>query len=372
MSNRQDYYEILGIPRGASAEDIKKAYRRLARQHHPDVNQDDGAEEAFKKLSEAYEVLSDPQKRQIYDVYGPDAVNGRYSGSGFDGFGDLSGFGDIFDMFFGSGTRAGRRSTAESGNDLRYDLDLTLEEAASGLDRDIRVSRLGRCRTCGGSGMKPGASMTECTYCHGAGQVRRTQQTILGSFSTVTACSACGGRGRVIKDPCTDCGGHGRFRETTEVRVAIPAGVESGNSVRLRGEGDAGPTGGPSGDLYVIIHVKPHSVFERRGNDILCEIPITFVQATLGDTVEVPSLDGSETLHIPEGTQPGSTFKLRSKGIPDVHTGTRGDEIVIVRVETPTKLSDEQKKMLLEFGESRGENLNSPEGRSFFEKLWGR
>jgi len=369
MSSRQDYYEILGVPKGASADDIKKAYRRLARQLHPDVNRhDETAEENFKRINEAYEVLSDPDKRQIYDVYGRDAANGRQaSGYGFEGFGDISGFGDIFDMFFGSGTRGGRRGSAEeAGNDLRYDLDLDLEDVLTGVGRTIRVSRLGRCKTCDGSGVKPGTSTADCPQCHGAGRVRRSQQTILGSFSTVTTCSACGGRGRIIKDPCADCGGHGRSRQTTELTVRIPAGVESGVSVRLRGEGDAGPRAGPSGDLYVVTHVKPHKVFERRGNDVICEIPITFAQAALGDTIEVPCLDGAEKLHIPEGTQTGAAFKLRSKGLPDINTGTRGDQHVIVRVYTPTKLNDEQKKLLRDLGENAGD------GKSFFEKLWGR
>jgi molecular chaperone DnaJ len=376
MSTKQDYYEILGVHKGATADEIKKAFRRLAREHHPDVSQHDGAEERFKQLNEAYEVLSDPQKRQMYDLYGHEAVGSRYGngqGSGFEGFGDIGGFGDIFDMFFGGGARTGRRGTAEeAGNDLRYDIEMTLEEVSAGVDKDLHISRLSRCKTCSGSGVKPGSSVEECPYCHGVGQVRRSQQTILGSFSTVTTCSACGGRGRVIKDPCTDCGGHGRVRETADVSVHIPAGIDTGTSVRIRAEGDAGPRGGPSGDLYVVIHVKSHAVFERQGNDIVSEIPISFVQAALGDTIEIPILDGTDKLEIGEGTQTGSTFKLRSKGLPDINTGVRGDQFVVVRVVTPTKLNDEQKAKFRELGDSIGQQVHPHEGKSFFEKLWGK
>lgn len=376
MSTKQDYYETLEIEKGATADEIKRAYRRLARQHHPDVNPDDeAAEERFKQLSEAYEVLSDPQKRQAYDLYGHDGMNGRSSGGsgyGFGGFGDVGGFGDIFDVFFGGGARTGRRSAEEAGNDLRYDLELTLEEVASGIEKEIHISRLGRCKTCTGSGVKPGSSMEVCSYCHGTGQVRHSQQTILGSFSTVVTCAACGGRGQIIKDPCDDCHGHGRIRETVDVTVRIPAGVEHGVSVRMREEGDAGPRSGPSGDLYVVIHVKPHKIFERRGNDIYCEIPIGFVQAALGDTIEVPIIDGTESLHIPEGTQTGSTFRLKAKGLPDMNSGAKGDEYVIIRVATPTKLNEEQKKLLQEFGESLGEQIHPHDGKGFFEKLWGK
>lgn len=376
MSNKRDYYEILGLTRGASAEEIKKAYRRLARQYHPDVNPNDkSAEEKFKEINEAYEVLSDPQRRQIYDQYGHQGLNGRYGGPGFgiDVFGDLGGFGDIFDMFFGSGARseARRRTVEERGDDLRYDLEITLEEAAAGVEKELRVSRLGRCESCNGSGIRSGSSMVECSYCQGTGQVRHSQHTILGSFSTVTTCATCGGEGRIIRDPCRDCGGQGRLRVTSNVRARIPAGVESEARLVLRGEGDAGRRGGPPGDLYVVIHIKPHKIFERRGTDIFCEIPISFVQAALGDTIEVPCLDGTEKLHIPEGTQTGTTFKLRGKGLPDANTGLRGDEHVAIRVLTPTKLTENQKRLLLQFAESCGIKFGSPHGKGFFEKLLG-
>ena len=375
MSNKQDYYETLGVPRGASVEEIKKAYRRLARQYHPDVNHQDReqAEEKIKGINEAYAVLSDPEKRQVYDQYGHRGLNGRYGGPGlgFDIFSDMGGFGDIFDVFFGSGrTGSRRRSAGQRGDDLRYDLEITLEEAATGFEKELRLSKLGLCESCDGSGIRPGSSMSECSYCHGTGQITQSQQTILGRMQSVVTCPSCRGEGQVITDPCFNCGGQGRLRTTSHISVEIPAGVETGSRVGLRAVGDAGLRGGPSGDLFVIIHVKPHKVFERRGNDIFCEIPISYVQAALGDTIEVPCLDGTEKLHIPEGTQTGTTFKLRGKGMPVVNSGARGDEHVVVRVTTPSKLTNEQKKLLLEFGKSCGVELNHDKG--FFDKLWGK
>lgn len=376
MSSKTDYYEILGLPRDAGAADIKKAYRRLARQYHPDVNHgDEQAEEKFKEINEAYEVLSDPQKRQIYDHYGHDGLNGRGAGPGFgDIFSDMGGFGDIFDMFFGSGTRTGSRgrTVGTRGDDLRFDLDVTLEEVAVGVEKEIKVTNLGRCETCEGSGIKPGSSRVTCAYCQGAGQVRHNQQTILGSFSTVTTCSNCGGAGSVIKDPCRECAGQGRMRVTRELKVSVPAGIEDESRICLRGQGDAGSRGGPTGDLYVVVHVQPHDLFERRRNDIYYEAPITIVQAALGDSIEVPCLDGSERLQIPEGTQTGDTFKLRGKGLPSLNSAARGDQIVFIRAVVPTKLNAEQKKLLAEFGKLYGMEVKQPEGKGFFERLWGK
>lgn len=365
------------ISRQASADDIKKAYRRLARRHHPDVNRDDPtAEETFKEINEAYEVLSDPQKRRMYDEYGHQGVNGSYPGAGgpgFGGFGDVGGFGDIFDIFFGSGARThGQgRTMGEEGADLRFDVELTLEEVATGADKTITLTRMATCGTCDGSGAEPGSAIDTCPTCRGTGQVRHSQNTILGSFQTVTTCPTCRGAGRTIKDPCHTCDGHGRVRATIERQIRIPAGVESGSRIRLRGEGDAGSRGGPAGDLYVFVQVRPHEIFERRGDDIYCEIPISFVQAALGDTIEVPTLGEPEQLHIPEGTQTGASFKLNGKGVPNINNGVRGHEYVIVRIMTPRKLSDEQKKMLREFAESCGVELN-PDGKTFFEKLLGK
>ncbi len=372
MSNKRDYYEILEIAKTASADEIKKAYRRLARKYHPDVNRhDENAEEKFKELSEAYEALSDPQKRQMYDQFGHQGASGHYGDPGAGGFGDMGGFGDIFDMFFGGGGRgqSQRQSTGEQGSDLRYDLEITLEEVATGVEKTVRMSRMEPCDTCAGSGAKPGTSPETCLHCHGTGQVRQTQQTILGSFSTVAPCSVCRGTGRLIKEPCVTCNGQGRHRKTTERAIKIPAGVENGSRIRIRGGGDAGTHGGQSGDLYVVIFVKQHKIFERNGDDILYEIPISFVQAALGDTIEVPNLDGTEKLHIPHGTQTGTAFTLRGKGVPNLNSGAHGDEIVVLRVLTPTKLNEEQKRILLEFAESTGVELNPEEGKTFFERL---
>lgn len=377
MSTKRDYYEVLGVPKGAAAEDIKRAYRRLARQHHPDVNKDDhNAEEVFKEINEAYEVLSDPQKRQMYDAYGHQSMNGRYAGPGFgfDGFGDLGGFGDIFDLFFGRGNRAETRrpTIGEPGDDLRYDLEITLEEASTGVEKELRMSRLERCEICSGSGGKPESSIDTCPICQGSGQVRHSQQTILGSFSTVSTCTTCHGEGRIIKEPCQTCGGSGRTRATTVRKAQVVPGIGSGSRIRIRGEGDAGLRGGPTGDLYVVVYIRPHKIFERQGDDILCEIPISFVQAALGDSIEVPTLYGDEQLHFPEGTQTGATFRLRGKGMPNVSSGTPGDQHVVVRVAVPSKLNDEQKKLLYEFGKSCGVELNPESHKSFFEKLFGK
>mgnify|MGYP005853075575 CR=1 FL=1 len=373
MSSKRDYYEILGTSREASADEIKRIYRKLARQYHPDVNRhDESAEERFKEINEAYEVLSDPQKRAVYDQYGHQGLDGRYSGSGgFEGFGDFGGFGDIFDAFFGSGARTRGHSSAQEGSDIRVDVELTLEEVSAGADKTVRVSRMGQCDVCDGTGAQPGSGVETCSTCSGTGQVRHSQQTILGSFQTIVTCPTCHGEGRTIKDPCTACGGHGRLRQTEEREIRIPAGVESGSRIRIRGAGDTGLRGGPPGDLYVFVQVSPHEVFERQGDDIYLEMPISFVQAALGDTVEVPTLHGDEKLHIPEGTQTGASFKLVNKGIPNLTTGVRGNQYVIVRVTTPRKLNDEQKQILQQFAESCGMELN-PEGKNFFERLLGK
>jgi molecular chaperone DnaJ len=373
MSGKRDYYEVLGIEKGASSDEIKKAYRRLARKHHPDVNQGNSeAEEKFKELSEAYEVLSSPDKRQAYDAYGHSGPS-MGGGSGF-GFGDMGGFGDIFDMFFGGGMRGDARthSMGEAGSDIQADVEMTLEEAAQGIEKTISYARLDLCDACSGTGARAGSSPETCRQCGGTGQVRQSQQTILGSFSTVTTCPICRGEGRIIRDPCEKCHGHGRTRIGTEHTVTIPAGVETGNTMRIRGAGDSGLRGGPAGDLYVRIRVRTHQVFERRGDDIFCEMPVSFIQLTLGDTIEVPVLGGKSSLHIPEGTQTGHSFKLKGKGIPNINTGVHGSEYVIVRAVTPTKLTDEQKGMLLKFADSTGITLNPEESKSFFEKLLGK
>lgn len=381
MAEKRDYYEILGVARGAGADEIKKAYRKLARKHHPDVNPGDHtAEDNFKEINEAYEVLSDDQKRDVYDRYGHAGMNsgvGGPQGQGDYGFSvGFGGFGDIFDMFFGGGGGASRtrsRSAGEDGSDLRYDLEITLEEAARGVEKTIRYSHLQTCDVCTGSGARPGSSPEVCPHCHGTGQMRHNQQTILGSFSTVVPCAACRGEGRIIREPCTACDGAGRRRLATEKMISIPAGVENSARMRVRGEGDAGLRGGSPGDLFVFMFISPHETFERHGNDILCEIPISFVQATLGDKIEVSTiLDETLELHIPEGTQTGASFVMRGKGMPHLHSTARGDQHVVVRVVTPTKLNDEQKASLMEFANLTGTKLNPEHHKSFFEKLFGK
>ena len=372
MSGKRDYYEVLGIEKNASSEEIKKAYRRLARKYHPDVNPGNNeAEEKFKELSEAYEILSNTDKRRAYDAYGH--AGARAGDAGF-GFGDMGGFGDIFDMFFGGGMRGDARthSGGQAGADIQADVDMTLEEAAQGVEKTLSYARQELCDVCSGTGARAGSSPETCRQCGGTGQVRQSQQTILGSFSTVTTCPICRGEGRIIKDPCEKCHGQGRNRVSAKHKVTIPAGVESGNTMRIRGAGDSGLRGGPSGDLYVRIRVRTHQIFERRGDDIFCEIPVSFIQLALGDTIEVPVLNGKSNLHIPEGTQTGHSFKLKGKGIPNINSGARGNQYVIVRAVTPTKLTDEQKQMLLKFADSAGITLNPEESKSFFEKLLGK
>jgi len=379
MPVKRDYYEVLGIERGASAEEVKKAYRRMARRHHPDVNQDNTeAEDLIKEINEAYEVLSDPEKRGAYDRFGHEGLNsnGWPPGGGFgaQGFGDF-GLGDVIDAFFGGGMRgqARRRSVGEQGADLRSDLALTLEEVATGVEKTIRLSRFERCESCDGSGAHAGTQPESCAHCQGMGQVRHSQQTILGSISSVVTCPVCRGRGFMIKDPCRVCGGEGRARSTSERTVRIPPGVEDGTRIRIRGEGDAGARGGPSGDLYVVAYVKRHDIFERHGDDLVCEIAINFIQAALGDQIEVPTIDGSKhKLHIPHGTQPGESFRFDGKGLPNINNGRKGDQHVIVRLEVPKRLNAEQKKLLAEYAKESGIEVNPDGGRGFIDRLLGK
>lgn len=370
MTDKRDYYEVLGVSRNATQDEIKKAYRSLAGKHHPDVNRhDEESEERFKEINEANEVLSDENKRQMYDQYGFSGANGRSHEPGFEGFG---GFGDIFDMFFGGAQGRGQRRAGEDGSDLRYDLEISLEEVASGVEKTVRISKLLPCDSCGGSGAESGSSAETCIHCKGTGQVVQSQQTILGSFQSVTACPICRGEGRIIRNPCPDCNGHGRKRGQTERTINVPAGIEHGSKIRIHGEGDSGAKGGMPGDLYVVVFVKPHKVFERRGSDLICEMPISFVQASLGDSVEVPIIDGKETLHIPEGTQTGTSFKLKGKGLPHMNSTVRGDEHVIARVVTPKRLNEEQKRLLREFAKAGGDELPHEENKSLFDRLLGK
>jgi molecular chaperone DnaJ len=361
----KDYYTLLGVHRNATEAELKRAYRKLAHEYHPDKNPGDKAsEEKFKEINEAYEVLSDAQKRTYYDQYGV-APGAQGAGPGFGGFGAGTGmgdiFGDIFGEFFGGGQG---RSRATAGDDLRYNLKITFEEAAFGTTTKIRVPRWERCPDCDGTGAKNKDSITVCPGCRGAGQIR-TQQ---GFFSISRTCSRCGGEGRIITDPCKTCGGRKRTERERTLSVKIPGGVETGNTIRLSGEGEVGSYGGPPGDLYVFLTVEDHPLFKREGQDIICEIPIGFVQAALGTEIDAPTLTGNTKLKVPAGTQPGQTFRLRGKGFPHLRGGGSGDQVCRIDVEVPTRLTAKQKELLQEF-----ERLNSEESTPltvrFFDKV---
>jgi len=371
-TNKRDYYETLGISRGASEEDLKKAYRRLAKQYHPDANKEQGAEARFIEINEAYETLSDPQKRAIYDRYGHAGLNGS---SGAGGFGDFAGFSsinDLFETFFAGATGTQRRTGTQRGADLRYDLTISFEEAVFGCQKEIELPRWEACSNCKGSGAQPGTSTTRCSSCQGTGEIRRVQQSIFGQFVNVTMCERCRGEGKVITTPCEKCRGQGRVRNNRRVVVNIPAGVDDGINVRVTGEGEVSSRGGTPGNLYVILTVKSHPFFKRQGNDILYELPISFSQAALGDEVEIPTVDGKSTmLKIPAGTQSNRSFRLKGMGVPVVHSSARGDEHVIVKVVTPTNLSPEQKRLLEDFARLEKEQSEQNDKnifRNLFEK----
>lgn len=372
--SKRDYYEILGVDKSADEGTLKKAYRKLAMKYHPDRNPDDKeAEQKFKELNEAYEVLSNKEKRNMYDQFGHAGVNGNGQGgfgggySGFGGFEDI--FGDIFDMFGGGGFSSGRRrNRPQKGPDIKVQVNLTFEEAAFGVDKEIEVSRHEECQTCHGSGAKAGSGKRTCHKCGGSGEVRYTQRTPLGSFVNVRTCDACHGEGSIIEAPCEDCNGKGQIRRKKKINVKVPAGVDSSSVITLRGEGEPGIKGGPPGDLYIVVRMLPHRIFKRDGYDIICEIPITFVQAALGDEIVVPTLDGRVKYKIPEGTQSSTVFRLKSKGVHVLNGHGRGDQYVKVVVETPTKLNDEQKDILKQFAEVMGEDVHE-QRKSFFDKV---
>lgn len=354
MSNK-DYYATLGVARGATADEIKKAYKQQVKKYHPDLNPDSKtAEEKMKEVNEAYEVLSNEEKRARYDQFGADAVNGNYAGGagyGGQGFGGAD-FGDIFDMFFGgNGGRSGARqqNMARQGEDMRLDVTVSFEEAAKGTTREVPLTRSEACPDCGGSGAKAGTGRTTCSQCGGRGQVATVQSTPLGQFQTVKTCPRCGGRGSVVESPCPKCSGSGRVRKQRKIKINIPAGVDNDSRLRMSGEGEGGYNGGPAGDLYIFVTVEPHSYFRRSGDDILCDLPITMVQAALGDEVEVYTLDGKVKLTIPEGTQTGTSFRLRGRGFPKLRGYGKGDQNVRVTVQTPKNLSAEQKDLLRKF-----------------------
>ncbi|HOJ93526.1 MAG TPA: molecular chaperone DnaJ [Dictyoglomaceae bacterium] len=380
MPTQKDYYEILGVDRNATQEDIKKAYRKLVRQYHPDLNKDPGAQDKFKEINEAYEVLSDPQKRAQYDRFG-NAAAGDFSGYGNQGWGpqDFGNFGrtfeDIFSDFFGDsifGDIFGRRETRRSprkGADLRADIHITLEEAAFGGKKEISVTRLEACNVCGGSGAEPGTSPVTCDMCNGTGQVRQARQTPFGQFVQVTTCPKCGGTGKFISKPCHECHGTGKVRNKRKIEFKVPAGVDDGYVIRLSGEGESGEYGGPNGDIYIYVHVEPHKIFKRDGEDIWIDLPVDYLTAILGGEIEIPTLEGNEKISIKPGTQTGEVITLKGKGIPYLNNPSRrGDQKIKVLITVPKNLSLKEKELLLELAKVRGINVEE-NGRNFFDQI---
>ena len=374
--NKRDYYEVLGVEKGASAEEIKKAYRKSAMKYHPDRNPGDKeAEEKFKELGEAYEVLSDDEKRSRYDQFGFAGVDPNYGGGaggyggGFGGFGDFGDLGDIFGSFFGGGTsRRSNQNAPRRGENVGARLDLTFEEAAFGCEKEVSAPRIENCSVCNGSGSADGTVET-CSQCHGTGQVRTVQNFMGMQMQSTATCPMCSGRGKIIKTPCSTCKGKGKVRRTKKIRINVPAGVDAGNVIPCRGEGNVGSNGGPNGDLLVEVFLKRHSIFTRQNTDVFCEVPITFTQAALGAQIEVPTIDGKTTYEIPEGTQTGKQFVMGGKGIPFVNNPKRrGNQYFTVVVETPTRLTKEQKELLRQLDDSL-DGKSSPKRKKFFDTL---
>lgn len=363
----KDYYDVLGVTRDASPDAIKRAYRTLARKHHPDVAEDKaGAEHHFKEINEAYEVLSDPRKRAQYDRFGVAGAPGSGADFGFGGFGP-QGFGDIFDMFFGEGrAQQPRRNGPQRGSDLRYDLEITLDEAFAGTTKEIGFSHLAQCETCKGNGAAPGALIVPCERCGGSGIMRTVRQTPLGQFATQSTCASCGGEGSVVSQPCETCGGRGRHEVERKLTVKVPPGVDDGSRIRIGGSGEAGIRSGPPGDLYVYLNVARHPLFRREGLDTYVDIPVSFPQATLGATIEVPSLEGQLELTIPAGTQTGTILRMRGRGMPSVRGSQRGDHHVGVHVMVPTKMNKRQREALEEYARAGGDAI---EEKSFMDRV---
>lgn len=374
MADKRDFYEVLGVQRSATDDEIKKAYRKLAKKYHPDLNPDDSsAEQKFKEVSEAYEILSDKEKRSRYDQFGHAGVDPNFgAGGGAGGFGGFGGFdmGDIFGDIFGGGFggfggRSSARRGPQRGSDVNTEISISFEEAVFGCEKEINLYRIETCPDCSGSGAKPGTEVTTCSVCGGRGQVTTTQRTILGNMQTVTTCSACGGKGKVAKEPCSKCAGKGRVKKSRKIKVKIPAGIDNGQTISLSGQGNAGELGAPSGDLYVSVYVKPSQMFERSGFDVSYKMDISFAEAALGANVEVPTLDGKVKYEIPEGTQPGTVFRFKGKGIPYLKRSGRGDQYVMVNVVVPKKLSNKQKELLKEFA---GMTNGKEKSKGFFDK----
>ena len=362
MPEKRDYYQVLGVGREASADDLRRAYRRLAKEFHPDVNKDDGAEERFKEINEAYAVLSDDDRRSAYDRFGHAGVQGLPTDFGF-------GFSEIFEEFFGfgSGARRGRR-TPRRGADLRYDLTLDFEQSVFGLEQEIAFTRQEECSRCHGAGAEPGTSPVRCATCQGAGEVRQVRQTFLGSLVNVSTCPTCGGAGETIATPCRTCGGHGVETRTIQKTIPVPPGVDEGTQLRLAGEGEPGVYGGPRGKLIVVIHVRPHKYFRRKGDDILLDVGINVAQATLGAPIQVPTVDGEESIQVSSGTQPGKVVRLKGKGVPHLQQAGRGDQLVLLSVEVPRRLTDEQRELFERLAGTLGSAV-TPHEKGFFDRL---
>ena len=371
---KRDYYEVLGISKGASEDEIKKAYKKMARKYHPDLNPDNKeAEEKFKEANEAYEVLSDPDKKARYDQYGHAGVDPNFGagGAGFDGSFDFGDVVDIFGSFFGGGFGGQRRTNPNApqrGESIRQSLAISFEEAAFGCEKAVTVERYEACETCHGNGCEPGTTPEVCPDCHGTGTVQVRRQTPMGVFATTSPCGRCGGKGKIIHQPCKECRGSGFVRRRKTIQASIPAGIDNEQTISIRGQGNAGKNGGPAGDLLITITVKPHELFRREGTSVLCEAPITFSQAVLGAELEIPTIDGKVKYNLPEGTQTGTTFRLKGKGIPSINGRGRGDQYVTVYIETPRNLNREQKEALKKFSESMGEG-NYEEQKKFFKKF---
>ena len=369
--NNTEYYDRLGVSKDASQDEIKRAYRKMSKKYHPDINKEPGAEEKYKEVQEAYETLSDDQKRAAYDQYGPDGANGFGGQGGFGGFDGGAGFGgfeDIFSSFFGGGATRNPNAPRQ-GDDLQYRVNLSFEEAIFGAEKEVHYNREATCKTCSGSGAKPGTSPVTCGRCHGQGVINVDTQTPLGMMRRQVTCDVCHGTGQEIKEPCQTCHGTGHEKQSHKVSVKIPAGVETGQQIRLAGQGEAGFNGGPYGDLFLIINVNPSDKFTRDGSTIYYTLNISFVQAALGDTVEVPTVHGNVEMTIPAGTQTGKTFRLKGKGAPRLRGGSQGDQHVTVKIVTPTKLNDAQKEALLAFAKASGDEKIAPQKKGFFNKV---